>query len=115
MGNKLNTKAEVRFNVQEADWLPDDVKMRLKEYQHKIINSSGELIVSSQEHRTQKQNKLECIEKIRELVAEAYIPPKERKMWKGISEKGKAIRRDDKRKRGEVKQARRNPKKFDYD
>ena len=27
----VSTKAEVRFNVQEADWLPDRVKERLKE------------------------------------------------------------------------------------
>ena len=28
--NKVNTKVELRFNVDEADWLPDDMKERLK-------------------------------------------------------------------------------------
>lgn len=31
--NKLNTKAEVRFNVFNADWLPDEVKQRLSQQQ----------------------------------------------------------------------------------
>ena len=79
--NKLNTKAEMRFNVDEADWIPEEVKARLKEIQGKNINKGGELYVSSQEHRTQKQNKLDCIEKLREMVAFAYLEPKERKMY----------------------------------
>ena len=29
--NKVNTKAELRFNVDDAEWLPPDVKTRLRE------------------------------------------------------------------------------------
>lgn len=29
--NKLNTKVELRFKVSNADWLPDDIKTRLKQ------------------------------------------------------------------------------------
>ena len=79
--NKLNTKAEIRFNINEADWIPDEVKVRLKDTQEKNINKVGILYISSQEHRTQKQNKLECVEKLREMVAFAYLEPKERKMY----------------------------------
>jgi peptidyl-tRNA hydrolase ICT1 len=49
--NKLSTKAEIRFNVDEADWLPDDVKKRLKMYQSNKISKEGELVLTSQEHR----------------------------------------------------------------
>jgi peptidyl-tRNA hydrolase ICT1 len=49
--NKLNTKAEVRFHVETADWLPVEVRQRLTEYQSNKINKDGDLIVSSQEHR----------------------------------------------------------------
>lgn len=31
--NKLNTKAEIRFHVFNADWLPDEVKQRLSQQQ----------------------------------------------------------------------------------
>ena len=47
------------------------------------------------------------MKKLREMLAEAYIEPKERQMYEGISDKGKAERRDEKRKRGAVKQSRR--------
>ena len=49
--NKLNTKAEVRFHVLNADWMPDEVKQRLSEQQVNRINNMGELLVTSQEHR----------------------------------------------------------------
>ncbi len=49
--NKVNTKAEVRFNVRQADWLTREVKDRLLDYQSAKINKDGDLIVSSQEHR----------------------------------------------------------------
>ena len=113
--NKLNTKAEVRFNVFAADWLPFEVKQRLAQQQANKINNDGELLVTSQEHRTQNRNKEDCIDKLRVMLAEAYVEPKERSMWEGISEKGKQERKQEKRKRGAVKQSRTSNRKFDYD
>ena len=49
--NKLNTKAEVRFHVASADWLDQDVRERLAQYQSNKISKEGELIITSQEHR----------------------------------------------------------------
>jgi peptidyl-tRNA hydrolase ICT1 len=49
--NKVNTKAEIRFNVASSDWIPDDVKRRLVEYQSNKISKEGDLIITSQEHR----------------------------------------------------------------
>ena len=113
--NKLNTKAEVRFNVYQADWLPYEVKQRLLQQQVNKINNDGELVVSSQEHRTQNRNKEDAVDKLRVMVAEAYIEPKERNMYEGISQKGKIERKDEKRKRGAVKQSRTSNRKFDFD
>ena len=113
--NKLNTKAEIRFHIQSADWIPNEVKQRLIEYQGNKINKDGELLITSQEHRTQGKNKDDCISKLQYMLAEAYIEPKDRHMWEGISEKGKEIRRNEKKKRGEVKTQRRNSKSFDDD
>jgi len=64
--------------------------------------------------RTQAKNRNECIQKLEAIVNEALIEPKERSMWTGIGEKTKETRRDEKRKRGEVKSGRRNGK-FDFD
>jgi len=112
--NKVNTKAEIRFHVQSADWLPSAVRERLQQYQSNKISKEGELIITSQEHRTQAKNKDDCVDKLKEMLAEAFMEPKDRQMWEGLSEKGKFQRRDEKRKRGAVKSARR-PSKEDWD
>lgn len=52
-----------------------------------------------------------CLEKLREMVEYAYVEPKDRNMWTGIGQKGKAIRRDEKKKRGDVKDSRRISKR----
>jgi peptidyl-tRNA hydrolase ICT1 len=49
--NKVNTKAEIRFHVQSADWLSQDVRDRLEEYFSNKITKDGEIVVTSQEHR----------------------------------------------------------------
>ena len=49
--NKVNTKAEIRFHVPSASWMPEDVRKRLVEYFPNKINKEGELIITSQEHR----------------------------------------------------------------
>ena len=49
--NKLNTKVEVRFNITEADWIPNEVKERLVQYYPTKISKDGDLIVTSQEDR----------------------------------------------------------------
>jgi len=63
---------------------------------------------------TQLKNKEDCIAKLQEMIADAMIEPKVREMWIGLSSKGKAIRRQNKQKRSEVKSARRNTS-HDYD
>jgi protein subunit release factor B len=43
---------ELRFNVEEADWLPMDIRTRLANQQRHKMNKDGELVISSQEHRS---------------------------------------------------------------
>jgi len=74
--NKVNTKAEVRFEVDSASWLPQQVRERLRSQNPNRVNSSGELIVTSQRFRTQEQNLEDAFEKLQKLVATAeYIAP----------------------------------------
>ena len=44
----------MRFNVLEAEWLPDWVKEKLLETEVNRINNDGELVVTSTRTRTQK-------------------------------------------------------------
>lgn len=104
--NKVNTKAEVRFVVDAADWLDDHTKERLKVLARGAINGEGELIVASQKLRTQSGNLEDAISKLEALIAVAATIPKVRELKAELSEHAKAGWRDDKRRRGDVKSRR---------
>ncbi|KAM4674782.1 large ribosomal subunit protein mL62 [Amazona ochrocephala] len=74
--NKVNTKAEVRFHLASADWIPEAVRQKMASMYGNKINRAGELIVSSEESRYQMRNLALCLEKIRTMVTEATEQPK---------------------------------------
>ncbi|TDG98358.1 hypothetical protein EPR50_G00218090 [Perca flavescens] len=75
--NKVSTKAEVRFHVQTADWIPEDVRRNIFEKNKNRINKAGELLVTSELSRSQQRNLSDCIQKISAIVAEASEKPRE--------------------------------------
>ncbi|KAH3747399.1 peptidyl-tRNA hydrolase ICT1, mitochondrial-like [Dreissena polymorpha] len=79
--NKVNTKVEVRFNVNKAEWIPDWIKPKLLEQQQNRINKNGELIVTSEKTRKQILNQADCLDKIRNMVFQASVKPKELEPW----------------------------------
>ncbi|XP_029311774.1 large ribosomal subunit protein mL62 [Cottoperca gobio] len=75
--NKVSTKAEVRFHVQTADWIPEDVRQKIFEKNKNRINKAGELLVTSELSRSQQRNFSDCIQKISAIIAEASRKPRE--------------------------------------
>ncbi|NXY90050.1 ICT1 hydrolase, partial [Alcedo cyanopectus] len=74
--NKVNTKAEVRFHLASADWIPEATRQKMALMHRNKINRVGELIVSSEESRYQMRNLAICLEKIRTMVTDATERPK---------------------------------------
>ncbi|NXO88937.1 ICT1 hydrolase, partial [Certhia brachydactyla] len=74
--NKVNSKAEVRFHLASADWIPEAVRQKMALMHRNKINQAGELIVTSEESRYQMRNLAICLEKIRIMVTEATEKPK---------------------------------------
>ncbi|NXD85762.1 ICT1 hydrolase, partial [Halcyon senegalensis] len=74
--NKVNTKAEVRFHLASADWIPEATRQKMASMHRNKINRAGELIVSSEESRYQMRNLAICLEKIRTMVTDATEQPK---------------------------------------
>lgn len=105
--NKVNTKAEVRFDAYSAAWLPQEVRSRLLEANPARVNAKGEFFVTSERHRTQHANLEDAISKLQQLVDVASVPPKERKQFEGLSKQTKRRRVEIKRRRSEVKSRRR--------
>ncbi|CDQ95913.1 unnamed protein product, partial [Oncorhynchus mykiss] len=73
----LYTKAEVRFHVYTADWIPEDVRQKIILNNKNRINKAGELLVTSEQSRSQQRNMGDCIQKISDIIAKATEKPHE--------------------------------------
>jgi ribosome-associated protein len=76
--NKVSTKVELRFNVPTSNILDETQKELIQKKCKNQINSEGELIIVSQEERTQLRNKNTVIKKFKELLVKALTVPKKR-------------------------------------
>ncbi|CAB1338183.1 unnamed protein product [Coregonus sp. 'balchen'] len=76
-GPGVSTKAEVRFHVYTADWIPEDVRQKIILNNKNRINKAGELLVTSEQSRSQQRNMGDCIQKISDIIAEATETPHE--------------------------------------
>jgi ribosome-associated protein len=104
--NKVASKAVLRWNLMASPSVPEDVKNRLRERLPSRITSEGDLLITSQRYRDQERNRLDCLEKLREMVRAAAVPPKKRRKTKPT--RGSRERRlADKRHRASVKASRR--------
>jgi ribosome-associated protein len=77
--NKVNTKIELRFNVLTSSLLTDEEKLLVSTKLKTQINNDGELIITSQDDRSQFRNKKNSIEKFYEILAKALTKRKKRK------------------------------------
>ncbi|OFX54543.1 MAG: hypothetical protein A2066_04010 [Bacteroidetes bacterium GWB2_41_8] len=77
--NKVNSKIELRFNIQESNILTDDQKQILLAKLSAKISLDGFLIVISQRDRSQLVNKEDAIKKIYTLIEKVLQPVKRRK------------------------------------
>ncbi|XP_066243013.1 large ribosomal subunit protein mL62 isoform X3 [Saccopteryx leptura] len=75
--NKVNSKAEVRFHLATADWITEPVRQKMAIMHKNKINRSGELILTSECSRYQFRNLADCLQKIRDMIAEASQTAKE--------------------------------------
>ncbi|KVH95494.1 peptidyl-tRNA hydrolase ICT1, mitochondrial-like [Cynara cardunculus var. scolymus] len=74
--NKVNTKVDMRFNVNAAHWLSDRVREKILQMEKNRINKDGELVISSTRTRTQKGNIEDALEKLQAIIdAASYVPP----------------------------------------
>ena len=103
--NKLNTKVDLRFKISEAEWLDEEVKIKLNKDQANKINKSGELCLQTQTHRTQEANKKEAIEKLNEYIELAKQKKKER-IPTQVPQWAKEQRIQEKKRRSELKKSR---------
>ena len=103
--NKLETRVEARWNVDESGALTPVERARVKTILRSRITARGYLRVTSQHHRTQSRNRESAIERLQALVAETLRPRKRRRPTAPTPGSGEA-RLSEKKRRSRLKRDR---------
>ena len=94
--NKVSAAIHLRFDI-EASSLPDYYKEKLLECKDKRITKEGIIVIKSQQHRSQEQNRDEALERLVELIKSVNVVQKKRVHTKPT--KGSVGRRLDSKKK----------------
>ncbi len=106
--NKVETRVQVRFNVEQSEILSEPEKETIRTAFAKKLTKEGELIVACEDKRSQLKNKEIALKKLDTLFEKAFEKPKKRKLTrpsKGANLerlKSKKIRSEKKGLRGKV-------------
>jgi len=101
--NKVSTKVIIRWNLLHSTLISDEQKMVLLNKLSSQLTREGELIINSQESRSQLQNKELALEKLDVLLRKALTKPKARKATRP-TKSSKVKRVDNKKRHAEKKQ-----------
>jgi len=106
--NKVNSQAQMSWDLEKTEALPTEVMKRFREQQKGRITNQGVLRLDSQKTRDREKNKQDCLTRLREMLVVASIPPRRRKKTRvprGVIEK----RLRNKKQRSDVKRYRKRP------
>jgi len=99
--NKVSSAIHLRFDIG-ASSLPLFYKEELLKLRDHRISDDGVITIKAQQHRSQEQNRVDALERLRVLIQSVAIPRKKRKPTKPT--KGSQNRRiESKKKQGRLK------------
>ena len=75
--NKTSVAIHLRFDIA-ASSLPDFYKEKLLSLKDKRITKEGIIVIKSQQHRSQEQNRDEALERLTELIKSVNVVQKKR-------------------------------------
>ena len=75
--NKTSVAIHLRFDI-DASSLPDFYKEKLLSRKEKRITKEGIIVIKSQQHRSQEQNREEALERLVELIKSVNVVQKKR-------------------------------------
>jgi len=94
--NKVSAAIHLRFDIS-ASSLPEHYKERLLSRKDKRITKDGIIVIKSQQHRSQEQNRDEALERLCEFIKSVNVVQKKRVATKPT--KGSVRRRLDSKKK----------------
>ena len=106
--NKVNSKAVLRWTVDECRAIPTLMKQRFVKKFANRISGEGILVLSSHRYRDQPRNVQDCLDKLKAMLLSVAETPKPRKKKK-VSMAAKRRRLETKRRRSATKRMRGKP------
>lgn len=103
--NKVSTKVELRFALEQTASLTEPRKRRLRDAYPSHVTLAGEFVLTSDQYRSQSRNLSDVLERLGQMIATIWVPPKPRVKTKP-SAAVKRRRVADKRAQGERKRER---------
>ncbi|MCB9837352.1 MAG: aminoacyl-tRNA hydrolase [Phycisphaera sp.] len=79
--NRRSTKARLRVRVEDLPLRPA-AERRLRTLAGSLITDEGDLVIVCDTTRSQRANREECLDRLKELVARSLVAPKPRKKTK---------------------------------
>ena len=107
--NRVNTRAELRFDVKTSPSLDEVQRSRLLRALGSRLSREGILSIRSSRFRSQGRNRADCIERFVRLVSEALRPPPKPRKRTRPSPASQARRIQHKRNQSLKKALRRRP------
>jgi ribosome-associated protein len=77
--NKLNTAAQLRFDVRRSPSLPPDVAGRLERAAGSRLSNDGVIVITAKRFRSQERNRADAIARLAALIAKAATAPSPRR------------------------------------
>lgn len=105
--NKTSTKAVLHWSVGNSNIFTPEEKERIRMKLTNRLNNVDEIVIMSEEERSQFQNREQAIERLRTLVTQALLIPKKRRATKPTYS-SKLERLETKKQHSKTKAERRN-------
>jgi len=77
--NRTSSKAVLRFDAVRSPHLPEGLRQRFLQRERAHLTAAGEVVISSQRHRDQSRNVVDCLEKLTAMLQRALVVPKVRR------------------------------------
>jgi ribosome-associated protein len=110
--NKVSSAVQLRCDLRAWPSLPERVRARLRTLAGRRMTDDDVIVITAQRLRTQEQNKRDALERLNELVEQAWIEPKVRKATRP-TRASKERRLEGKQQRSQVKRGRGAVKDYD--
>ena len=100
--NKVNTRAQLAFDMRGCVEVPAAAKKRLAVLAGRRLTKLGTIIIESDRFRRQKDNRREVLYRLRRLICRALVQPKPRRLTQPTAS-SKRKKQENKQHRSRVK------------